>query len=244
MPDEEELLDVELPPSPHGIIWHAPGSRTYFIGTDRGVLYPENAPAVAWNGLVSVDERTSGGELVPFYMDGVRRRNDHFLEEFAATITAFSAPPEFAVCDGELELAPGLYLAQQNREPFGLSYRTYIGDDAGGMTANYELHLVYQAMTEPSTRTHSTLGDSPSAQTISWDIATLPIDVRNAKPSAHVKLDTRRIARDRMDEIEAILYGHEQEARLPEIDELFEILSRIDETVDEEDIPWDPPEVE
>lgn len=241
---EDELLEIDLPPSPHGIIWHAPGTKTYFVGTDRGVLYPENGPGVAWNGLVSVDEKTTGGELQPFYLDGVRRRNDHFNEEFEATLSAYQAPHEFGPCVGELELAPGLLLAQQTREPFGLSYRTFIGNDIQGMDADYELHLIYGAMAQPSSRSHKSISSSPSPDTLTWDIATVPVEIRDAKPTAHIRLDTRRVDRARLTEIEDILYGRALEAaRLPEIEEIFEILSRIDivpvEEVPEEEIPWE-----
>lgn len=239
MADEEEFLEVDLPPNQHQIYWNTPGSRTYFTGTDRGVLYLDEQPGVPWNGLVSVEETTAGGEIKPFYLDGVRRRNDHFLEEFQATIKAFSCPVEFAACEGEMELAPGLFLGQQMRDSFGFSYRTMIGDDVNGRDANYELHLVYQAMTEPSGRTHETVSDDPEAQVREWEIHTLPLDVLDARPSAHIRLDTRRVRLDRLAEIEGILYGHELEPRLPLISEIFQILSREDPVVIEEEIPWE-----
>lgn len=241
MTDTENLLEVELPPSPHGIIWHAPGSRSYNMGADRGVLYPENGPGVAWDGLVSVNLQSTGGDIQAFYSDGVRRRNDHFLEEFEATITAYASPREFGPCVGEVEIAPGMYIAQQMREPFGFSYRTYAGDDLQGMTANYELHLIYQAMVSPASVSHKTMDSKPSASTMSWDIETVPIDIKDAKPSAHVKMESKRVDSVRLKEIEDILYGwNGLEPRLPELTELIEILTRPIEDEEIEDIPWEP----
>lgn len=237
---DDDLLEVDLPPSPFQIVWHAPGEKVYFSGVDRGVLYPETGPGVPWNGLVSVDEKINDGGIDPFYMDGIRRRNDQYLGEFSATISAFSSPNEFARCEGEIELAMGLYLGQQPRESFGFSYRTFIGNDLGGSNAHYQVHLVYQAMTSAADRSHESLSDDPEAEMLSWDVETVPVDVFGVKPSAHIKLDTRRVDPARLLEIEGILYGYSDYPRLPDIQEVYDIITRIDPPEDDGGIPWEP----
>lgn len=238
----EDFINPDLPTSPYGVIWNTPGSRTYFVGTDRGMFYPEYGVGVPWNGLVSVEENPINGGIEPFYIDGIRRRNDHLLEEFAAKITAFSTPIEFGPCEGEKELAPGLYLGQQPRQSFGFSYRTFIGDDISVLGANYEVNIVYGAMVEPSSRAHKTMSGSPEPDTRSWDIATVPLDVQDSKPSARIRLDSRKVDPERLEEIQLILYGTPDILpRLPLIDEIYQILVRPTEEESEE-IPWEPTE--
>lgn len=50
-------------------------------------------------------------------------------EEFAATIEAYTYPDEFKEYIGEVEIAVGATIGQQGRKPFGLVYRTLIGND-------------------------------------------------------------------------------------------------------------------
>lgn len=240
--EEEDFIDPYLPPSPYGVVWHSPGSRVYTVGTDRGMLYPINeAPGVPWMGLVSVEEEPINGEIKPIHIDGVRRRNQHFLEEFSATITAYSAPKEFAPCEGEREIVPGLFLGQQHREEFGFSYRSFIGNDVGELGKDYELHIIYNALAEPTSITNSTISDSPEAVTRSWKIETTPLDVMDNQPSARIRLDSRFVDPERLMEIQYILYGTlTEEPRLPLIDEIFEILSREEPEEEIEDIPWEP----
>lgn len=236
----EDFINPELPSSPYAAIWNAPGSRSFYVGTDRGMLYPEYGDGVAWTGLVSVEETPQNGGINPFYIDGIRRRNDHSTEEFAAKITAYNTPKEFGPCEGEVELAAGLYLGQQVRESFGFSYRSLIGDDVSPLGVNYELHLIYGAMVEPSSRAYKTMSGSPQPDTRSWDIATLPLDVDGHKPSARIRLDTRFVDADRLEEIQLILYGSANfPPRLPDISEVYSILTR-EIIIPTEEIPWEP----
>lgn len=241
----DELFDPELGPTPYDVVWHAPGKREYFLGIDRGMLYLGELPGVPWNGLVSVEEKPIEGGIVPFYIDGIRRRNDQIAEEFGATITAFSAPPEFSVCEGEVALAPGLYLGQQQRQPFGFSYRSFQGNDVGGALATYDLNIVYNALAEPTSRKYVTYSNNASPDTKSWTIQTLPVDVSGHSPAARIRLRNTDIPADRLDEIQRILYGYEGvPPRIPTIVEIEEIISRPVLIPWDPDIPWipDPPE--
>ena len=66
----------------------------------------------------------------------------------------------------------------QTRAPFGLSYRTLIGNDTAGTDYGYEIHLVYNATAGVTSRDHETVNDSPDAIEFSWDFSTLPVDVQ------------------------------------------------------------------
>lgn len=237
---DPSIEDPTLPPSPFGILWNAPGTKSYFVGVDRGVLYL-NDKAYAWTGLVSVDEKPSGGQIRPFYLDGVRRRNDHSLEEFEASISAYTYPAEFSECMGEVRLVPGLYLGQQPREPFALCYRNFVGNDIEGPEAAYQINVVYDAMANPVSRKHETLTKDSTPTPLTWDVETLPIDVYDHSPSARIRIDSREVSPEILRQVEEILYGTPDiPPRLPTVDELIDILDPIDDEIDDEEIPWNP----
>jgi hypothetical protein len=107
------------------LTWDQVGERTYEHGVDRGVLYlPDTTgdyiEGFAWNGLTTVTESPSGAESNPTYADNIKYLNLISLEEFGATVEAYTYPDEFAQCDGTAEPEPGIYLGQQGRRAFGL----------------------------------------------------------------------------------------------------------------------------
>ena len=85
--------------------WDKTGERFYETGVDRGVLYPMSTngtypKGTVWNGLTAVTESPSGAEASPLYADNIKYLNLMSVEEFGATIEAYTYPDEFAVCDG------------------------------------------------------------------------------------------------------------------------------------------------
>lgn len=189
------------------LLWGQSGTRFYETGVDRGVLYTRGASGVAWNGLVSVTENTSGGESNPYYFDGNKYLDFISSEDFQATIEAYSAPTEFAACNGSRLLAVGLMATQQPRDTFGLSYRTLIGSDLNDPTEAYKLHLVYNATASPSGRTNKTLSDSPDPETLQWTIDTVPVASTTFKPTAHFIIDSRITPSAKLAVLEDLLYG-------------------------------------
>lgn len=207
------------------LTWGANEARYYEVGIDRGVLYPRVGPGVAWNGLVSVSESIGGGEVRPTYLDGQKIRNRITSEEFGATITAFSSPREFDVCDGTAMLANGLYVTQQPRQKFGFAYRTLIGEGAKGHGRNYKIHLIYNAMASPSAPEYSTLGSSADPTSLTWEITTIPAS-GGFKPSAHFVVDSRTAPLGLLQDLEDILYGSASATpRLPTPTELVSLFS-------------------
>jgi hypothetical protein len=177
-------------------------------------------------GLVSVSESTNGGEARQYYIDGVKYLNLSSAEEFEATINAFSAPLEFAPCDGSLKINHGLYVTHQPRKSFNLSYRTRVGNDTEGPDHGYKLHLVYNALAAPANRNYNTTSDSVNPMTHSWTITTLPPAITGYKRTAHLVIDSRETSAELMAEIEDILYGNESTAaRMPDPDELIDIFT-------------------
>lgn len=219
------------------IVWDQTGQRTYETGVDHGVLYiPTNgiySKGYAWNGLTSVSEAPSGAEANPQYADNIKYLNLVSAEEFGATIEAFTYPEAFGQCDGTAEPVPGLQVGQQSRKTFGLAYRTILGNDVDLNDYGYKLHLVYGALAAPSEKAYATVNDSPEAITFSWEMTTTPVDVPGLKPSATLTLNSRTVGKDKMKEIEDILYGTTgSDPRLPLPAEIISILDGSVQEVD------------
>lgn len=211
------------------IVWGAPGKRFYEAGVDRGVLYVGALPGVAWNGLTSVNVASTGGEATPYYLDGVKYLNVSSPEEFQATISAYTYPDEFAVCDGSVRVRSGLYLTQQRRKSFGFSYRTMIGNDQSA-EHGYKIHLVYNALASPSDIDYSTQGESTNPGDFSWAITTRPPAISGYSRTSHVTIDSRDTDPVTLAALEDILYGTSvHDARLPEFDELVTLFDAVEE---------------
>ena len=215
------------------LAWHETGDKQYELGVDKGVFYPLNATtsaydnAYAWNGLISVTESPSGAEVTKNYADNDVYMSLMSAEEFAATVEAYNYPDEFALVDGTAEPVPGLYVGQQPRKPFGLSYRTKVGNDSKGMDAGYKIHLIYNAMAAPSEKAYSTVNDSPEATTFSWELSTTPIDAGDVlKSTAQLTINSLKVPAAKLKALEDILYGTTTlQARLPLPTEVIGLLS-------------------
>jgi hypothetical protein len=121
---------------------------------------------------------------------------------------------------------PGIYLGQQGRRSFGLSYRTKIGNDTDGTDHGYKLHLVYGALAKPSEKAYASINDSPEAITFSWDLTTSPVAVTGSQADGapHDRLDQGGSGRD-LAALEDILYGTAtDDPRLPLPDEVITLV--------------------
>lgn len=208
--------------------WDGAGDRVYETGVDHGVLYPTElgvyVAGVAWNGLVSVTKSPSGAEATTLYADNIPYLNLVSAEKFGASIEAFTYPAEFASCDGTASPVVGITVGQQRRTPFGLSYRSLVGDDLQATDAGYKIHLIYGALAAPTEKAYSTVNDTPEAITFSWEVTTTPVEVPGFKPSAEIVLDSTKLPADKMAELEDVIYGTVgQAARLPLPEEVFAI---------------------
>jgi hypothetical protein len=199
------------------LVWDGAGEREFETGVDHGVLYEPDASGafvsgVAWNGLTTVTESPSGAESNPQYADNMKYLNLKSAEEFGATVEAFMYPPEFGKYNGEAEPEPGVYLGQQRRGTFGLSYRTLKGNDLQGTDYGYKLHLVWNCDAAPSEKAYATVNESPEAITFSWELTTTKVAVGTVNgvkynPSASMTIDSTKVDADALAELERILYG-------------------------------------
>ena len=213
------------------IVWDAVGEHTFETGVRNGVLYLKDAEGaysngVAWNGLTSVSESPEGAEATDLYADDIKYLTLMSAENFKATIAAYTYPDEFAECDGSATIADGVTIGQQSRKPFGLCYRTAIGNDTDGNEHGYKLHIVYGCQASPSEKQYSTVNDSPEAITFSWEVNTTPVNVNGKKPTATLIIDSTKADKAKLTALEAILYGSEQtEPRLPLPDEIATLMT-------------------
>lgn len=194
------------------LVWDAIGDRFYETGVDRGVLYIPNSSGayttgVAWNGLVSVTESPTGAEATATYADNIKYLNLVSLEEFGCTIEAYTYPDEWGQFDGLANPEPGVFIGQQSRKTFGLSYRTRIGNDVDGDAAGYKIHLVYGCLAAPSEKAFNTVNDTPEAITFSWEVTTTPAPVTGLRPTSLIVVDSRLVDPTDLAAFEAIIYG-------------------------------------
>lgn len=212
------------------LVWDQTGERYYETGVKQGVLYPQSTggsypKGVAWNGITAVTESPSGAEATPLYADDIKYLNLMSVEEFGATIEAYTYPDEFAECDGSASIATGVTIGQQKRNAFGLCYRTVLGNDVENNDYGYKLHLIYGAVAAPSEKGYATINDSPEAITFSWEITTTPVEVPGFKPTASITIDSTKVDADKLQALEDILYGSgSKEARLPLPSEIATIM--------------------
>lgn len=219
------------------LVWDQTGDRIFETGVSKGILFPMNASGeyqdgVAWNGLTAFNESPSGAEASKLYADNTLYATLYSAEEFGGTIEAYTAPDEFAACDGSATLVPGVTVGQQTRVGFGFAYRTEVGNDVLDTGYGYKLHLVYGCKASPSARNHSTINDSPEAETLSWEITTTPVDIPGmTNKSAHIVIDSTKFttedAKAKLAAFEKILYGEDGKAnaKMPSPQEVIDAFS-------------------
>ena len=212
------------------LVWDQEGAKFYETGVDRGVLFPmlngSYSAGEAWNGLMSVDEKPSGAEPTPLYANNKKYLELMSAEEFGMTIGAYTFPSGFRACLGVKEMAPGVYVGQQVRAPFGMSYRTLIGNDTKKNAYGYKIHLVYGATAKPSEKSNKTVNESPEAAEMSWDCTTTPVEIPDCDPAAHIEIDSTTVSKETLKAIEDMLYGTETTApKLPMPNELAQLLA-------------------
>lgn len=214
------------------LVWDQIGERLYETGVEQAAIFPMTGSTYgageAWNGLTAVNESPSGAEATPLYANDKKYAELISNEEFGGTIEAYTYPDGFAACNGEQPLVAGVEgvtVGQQVRKPFGLVYKTLIGNDTEGIKHGYKLNIVYNARVTPSEKSNATVNDSPEAQTMSWTFTTTPVDIPGMDASAKITIDSTKIDSAKLTAIEDKIYGTANaEPAFPTPDELVELL--------------------
>lgn len=214
------------------LVWDALSKRLYETGTSKGVLFPRtttgaSGQGVAWNGLASVKQSPEGAEESPIYANDKKYLSMTSAENFKGTIEAYTYPDEFMACDGSKEVAPGLYLGQQDRTPFDFVYSTVVGNDTEGNAHGEKMHFIYGAKAAPAEKAYETINEDPNAILFSWEFSTVAQDVAKEgfKPTAYVAVDSTKLDPAKFKAIQDLVYGTaDQEPTMPSIDELIDIV--------------------
>lgn len=223
------------------ISWSDNGERFFEAGVDRGVLYVDSNPGVPWNGIVSVSQSQTGGEVKPRYRDGIKIGNRTSPEEFEATIEAYTYPVEFERCDGTYLGDNGLRVTQQRRKPFGMAYRTKIGNDTSGLDFAYKLHVLYNLKAEPSDHGYKTLTENSEPLTFSWKVSSKAVPISGFRPSSHFVFDSRDVPAELLQTLEDTLYGSDDlVASLPAPGELLFMFDSYDDLIYDAGTPYTP----
>ena len=199
--------------------WGDQGKRLYETGVDQGVLYlwdddassqtpdPGWKLAYAWDGLISVQQSSEGGEPEPLYADNTKYIELVSNEDINLTIEAYTYPDAFAECDGSAEALTGMLVGQQTRKKFCFAYRTKVGNDEDGDAHGYKIHCVYNCLAAPSERSYETVNDSPEAINFSWEVSTTPVPMQNFKNTSVVTFDSTKMTASNWTKVTNKLYG-------------------------------------
>ena len=191
--------------------WDAIGEKAYEYGVSKGVLFRYNATSnkwvgVPWNGLTNVTESPDGGDAEDYYADNMLYAKLRGIESLNGSIECFTYPDEFKPCIGHGELANGVTIGQQDKEPFAIAYRTEKGNDANH-SAGYKLHFVYNCTANAAEMSHDTTEDSPNLEPLSFDYDSTPVDVPGHKPASSLTIDSNTVSAAALKAIEDAIYG-------------------------------------
>lgn len=222
------------------IKWDETGNRFYHTGVSNVVLYPISTNGTypngyGWTGVTGIDENPEGAEPNELYADNILYAIMRSAEKYGVTISAYNYPDEFLPCDGVAEVMPGMFVRQQERQAFGLAWRTEIGNDVGSYTDDgYIIHVAYGLTVSPSDQTHETINENPDAAEFSWDADGMAVSMTGFKPIYKMEFDSRTLPAAKMTKLKDILYGTDgtgsaegTDASLPLPDDLKTTLAAI-----------------
>lgn len=213
------------------LVWDQAGDRLYETGLDRGVLFLPEGGGVAWNGLISVEEENTSS-VQPVYFDGVKFNDIVTVEDFAATLKAYTYPDEFLRFEGILEDQRGVLVTAQPTQRFHLTYRTLVGNDLDGEAHGYKIHVLYNLTAIPANKEYRTMGIDSEPVEFEWALTAIPEEIEGFRPTAHIIIDTRRVDPLLVQDVEELLYGDEEnDPRLPSLKGLSSFLRKWDRLI-------------
>lgn len=186
----------------------APQMESYETGISHAAFYPIPGVGTVWNGLISVEEKSSTGDPDPIYIDGRLVYNKPKTFNYQAKLRAFETPSGFDACVGLRSVVPGVILANQPRTTFNFAYKTNVG--SGGE----KLHLIYNATASPTKVETKTLSEKSEAAVQEFQIDAVPESryaSNNFRPSSHLIVDSTKIPDYIFLAVENAIFGNEKE---------------------------------
>ena len=78
-------------------------------------------------------------------------------------------------------------------------------NDTNGADHGFKIHLVYNAKAGVSARDHSTMNEAPELEELTYDFTTTKIPVTGGKPTAHLIIDSTKIAEEDIAKFQTLL---------------------------------------
>ena len=206
------------------LVWDEVGQHFFETGVSKGVFYNADGYGVAWNGLTAVEESVDT-EVQPVHFDGVKINDIAIVGDFSAVMRAWTYPDEFLPYEGILEDQDGFFITEQPPDRFGLSYQTIIGNDVDGQQHGYKIHVLYNLTAVPSQKAYQTLALETEPFEFEWNLTAIPEELSKYRSTAHIIFDSRKMDPWLLEDLEAILYGSEDNP--PNLPPLRSIVSFI-----------------
>lgn len=208
--------------------------KDYHMGISNGVMYLQNSDGsygsgVVWNGIRSVTEIPTGGTISKIYADNAIYGSLKAREGLTGQMEVYDFPYELSFCNGWRIPAIGTSINLQSRKSFGFTYQTLVNQN------DHITHIIYAMNLNPGERTYKVVGDSIDATVHGLEFITIPERLSYFGPVASVQLDSRKMDPSRLEYLESVLYGTDNEdARLLNYDEIVasEIRPRLVEAVE------------
>lgn len=189
------------------LVWDQMAEKFFEGGTSKGVCYTgydknsdKYTVGQAWNGISGFTDNPSGADEQASYADNIKYISMRGAENYGGTIKCFWYPDNFRGCLGkknplatDSSVVKGVTVSQQGRETFGFAVTTQVGNDTDGTEAGETIHLVWNAMTSPSSKDYSSLNESPSPSELSFEFAANPVAVGDGskfKATANMEICT------------------------------------------------------
>ena len=184
------------------LTWDLPGTRTYQYGIQKVALYGALGESSNWDGVTAISEDSDGSEFEEIFFDSDKVFTVVYRGYFSCSVSAIGFPRKFLNYLGVKESRPGLFITNQEKSLFNMSYQTLSGD--GG----YKIHLVSNIIATRESRDHKTIESNTTPDVMTWNFSTIPDKSYGlVKPSSHIVLDSNKIDSITLAMVENYLYG-------------------------------------
>lgn len=190
------------------LVWDQMAEKFFEGGCSKGVCFTgydkttdKYTVGEAWNGISGFTDNPSGADEQASYADNIKYISLRGAENYGGTIKCFWYPDNFRGCLGKKNPVAtsggttinGVTVSQQGREAFGFCVTTQVGNDTNGTEAGETIHIVWNAMTSPSSKDYSSLNESPSPSELSFEFSANPVAIGDGtkfKPSCNMEICT------------------------------------------------------
>lgn len=214
------------------LVWDQMAEKFFEGGCSKGVCFTgydkttdKYTVGEAWNGISGFTDNPSGADEQASYADNIKYISLRGAENYGGTIKCFWYPDNFRACLGKKNPVAtsggttinGVTVSQQGREAFGFCVTTQVGNDTNGTEAGETIHIVWNAMTSPSSKDYSSLNESPSPSELSFEFSANPVAIGDGtkfKPSCNMEICTVGREQDTdfqngLTALKAAIYGSE-----------------------------------